>query len=164
MSTTMHSTDRRERGQSLAEFALVFPIFLLLVVAIFDAGRAVFAYNTVTNGAREGGRLAIVNQDPALISTRAIAQTRVAETNAPNVTVAFKRNSPNVDPLANPDCTPVTIGCVAVVTFQTTYQPITPLVGSIIGPVTMTARTSLPVEFACPNASIPSSANCPKQP
>ena len=45
---------RDERGQALVEFALVLPIFILLLVAIFDLGRAVFAYNTLTNAAREG--------------------------------------------------------------------------------------------------------------
>ena len=53
---------RRPRGQGLIEFALVIPIFLLLLVALFDLGRAVFAYNTLTNAAREGARMAIVNQ------------------------------------------------------------------------------------------------------
>ena len=43
---------RLERGQALVEFALVIPIFLLMLVALFDLGRAVFAYNTLTNAAR----------------------------------------------------------------------------------------------------------------
>ena len=38
----------------------------------FDLGAGVFAYNSVTNAAREGVRLAIVNQDQASIETRAI--------------------------------------------------------------------------------------------
>src|SRR4029077_3264030 len=61
--------DRRGRGQALVEFALVIPIFLLLLIAIFDMGRAVFAYNTLTNAAREGARIAIVNQyKPSVLS------------------------------------------------------------------------------------------------
>ena len=35
------------------------------LVALFDLGRAVFSYNTLTNAAREGARMAIVNQDKA---------------------------------------------------------------------------------------------------
>ena len=49
------STHRR--GQALVEFALVIPVFLVLMVALFDLGRAVFAYNTLTNAAREGARM-----------------------------------------------------------------------------------------------------------
>jgi len=33
----------RGNGQALVEFALVIPLFLLLMVALFDMGRAVFA-------------------------------------------------------------------------------------------------------------------------
>ena len=60
-------------GQALVEFALMIPIFLFLIVALFDMGRAVFAYNTLTNAAREGARMAIVNQDKATIVERAKA-------------------------------------------------------------------------------------------
>ena len=69
---------RRDRGQALMEFALVIPLFLLLMVALFDLGRAVFAYNTLTNEAREGARLAIVNQDLTSIIERAKRQTASA--------------------------------------------------------------------------------------
>ena len=53
------------RGQALVEFALVFPIAILVLMAVFDVGRAVFVYNGLTNAAREGARLAAVNQDEA---------------------------------------------------------------------------------------------------
>jgi len=66
---------KRRRGQAMVEFALVIPIFLLIFVALFDLGRAVFAYNTLTNAAREGVRLAIVNQDKPSIIARAKNQT-----------------------------------------------------------------------------------------
>ena len=54
-------------GQGLVEFALVFPIFVIMLFGLFDVGRAVFAYNAITNSAREGTRLGIVNQDVATI-------------------------------------------------------------------------------------------------
>ena len=37
-STIRQDGGRRQRGQGLTEFALVIPIFLLLVVALFDLG------------------------------------------------------------------------------------------------------------------------------
>jgi len=48
-------------GQSLPEFALVVPIFLVLVLAVFDVGRVVWANNSLTNAAREAARFAIVH-------------------------------------------------------------------------------------------------------
>ena len=53
-----------EGGQSLVEFALVLPIFLLVLFAIIDFGMAFHAWIVVTNSAREGGRLGSVH--PAL--------------------------------------------------------------------------------------------------
>ena len=44
------------------EFALILPILLVLVLALFDAGRAVINYTALTNAARVGARVAIVNQ------------------------------------------------------------------------------------------------------
>ncbi|HVE69426.1 MAG TPA: TadE family protein [Solirubrobacteraceae bacterium] len=52
---------RREGGQSLVEFALVLPIFLLLTLGLFEAGRAVWYTNTLAYAAREGTRYAIVH-------------------------------------------------------------------------------------------------------
>ena len=49
-----------ERGQSLAEFVLVLPIFLILLFAIVDFGMGLHAWITVTNSAREGARLGAV--------------------------------------------------------------------------------------------------------
>ena len=52
---------RRSAGQSLVEFSLVFPIFILILAAIIDFGLGMYSYMTVLNAAREGGRLAVTN-------------------------------------------------------------------------------------------------------
>jgi Flp pilus assembly protein TadG len=51
---------RPSRGQGLVEFALVFPVFLLLIFVTIDAGRFIFAMSAVSNAAREGARLGSV--------------------------------------------------------------------------------------------------------
>jgi Flp pilus assembly protein TadG len=48
-------------GQSLVEFALVLPIFLLVVTGLFDLARAVWQENTLAYASREGTRFAIVH-------------------------------------------------------------------------------------------------------
>jgi hypothetical protein len=53
-----------EKGQSLAEFVMVLPIFLILVFAIIDFGMGFHAWITVTNSAREGARLGSVRAPP----------------------------------------------------------------------------------------------------
>jgi Flp pilus assembly protein TadG len=52
---------RRSRGQALVEFALVAPIFFLLLCAILDFGRYVYYVQILNNAAREGARYAIVH-------------------------------------------------------------------------------------------------------
>jgi hypothetical protein len=49
---------RDDRGQSLVEFALLVPLFLFLLIGIFEFGRAWNIYQVVVNAAREGGRVA----------------------------------------------------------------------------------------------------------
>lgn len=51
---------RSRQAQALVEFALVLPVFLLIVLALFDTGKGVFSYNTISQAAREGARLASV--------------------------------------------------------------------------------------------------------
>jgi hypothetical protein len=50
-----------DRGQGLAEFALVLPVFLLVVFGIIDIGRVIWATDDITNAAREGARYASVH-------------------------------------------------------------------------------------------------------
>jgi Flp pilus assembly protein TadG len=53
-------SDREHRGQALVEFALVIPIFLLLVFGMMDMGRFVYMHSTLSQAAREGARLGAV--------------------------------------------------------------------------------------------------------
>ena len=46
------------RGQSLVEFALVLPIFMLIIFGIIDGGRVVFANNDMAQSTRNVARVA----------------------------------------------------------------------------------------------------------
>lgn len=160
---------QRPTGQALVEFALVFPLVILVLLSVFDVGRGVFIYNGLTNAAREGARLAIVNQDPALVEQRVQEQTFASTISNVGNVVHFYKEGPNDDPTTNPQCTATTMatGCIAVVTAEVDWSAITPIVGAIIGPIKLTARSTLPVELVCPNPKYPdyaTSAMCPKQP
>jgi Flp pilus assembly protein TadG len=60
---------RRVFGQALAEFALVAPIFFLMLFGIIDFGRYVYYVQVLNNAAREGARYAIVHGDLGVPST-----------------------------------------------------------------------------------------------
>jgi len=64
-----------EKGQSLVEFALVVPLLLLLVVGIFEFGRAWMTRNVMTGAAREAARIAAV-EAPGGGWNGAVATTR----------------------------------------------------------------------------------------
>lgn len=52
---------RDEDAQSLVEFALVLPVFLLVIFGIIDLARAVWEENELAFASREGTRYAIVH-------------------------------------------------------------------------------------------------------
>lgn len=76
-----------QRSQSLAEFAIIAPILLLLLFGIVDFGRIIYIYSTLNQAVNEGARTAI-RESPTL------------PTNA-DVETAVKRHAVDVF-LANP--------------------------------------------------------------
>ena len=56
-----------DRGAVAVEFALLLPLLLLIAFGIIDFGRALNAQITLTQAAREGARLAALNQ-PNVVS------------------------------------------------------------------------------------------------
>ena len=57
----VHRRRGDQRGATLVEFAFVLPVFILFLFAIIDFGWLFTQFLDVKQGAREGARLAIVN-------------------------------------------------------------------------------------------------------
>ena len=157
---------RTVRGQALVEFALVLPLIVLMFMGVFDLGRGIFAYNEVSNAAREGTRTGIVNQNLSDIRARAAAQAVSLGIPAAQPTGCPALDGPPTDPagicvtLLTPDLsaactTPPTVGCVADVTVKYTYQPITPIIGTLIGSLTLVSTSREPIESVCTTAGCP---------
>ena len=121
------------RGQALVEFTLAVFVFLFLMMAIFDFGRAIMQYNGVAQAAREIARVTAVHEGTDFTTSAG----RSAETNA--VIATQKLLVPNLqDP---------TIKCVDIdgsviaghcvegnwinVHIVAPYTPITPLLGLV---------------------------------
>jgi len=63
------------------EFALLLPIFLLLVLGVIEFGRALLTYQTMTDASREGARTAAVadpTQTPASVIARVNTSLAIA--------------------------------------------------------------------------------------
>lgn len=54
---------RARHGQSLVEFAMVVPLFFLLVFGITDFGRLFYIHETLQHALREAGRFAVTGQN-----------------------------------------------------------------------------------------------------
>jgi Flp pilus assembly protein TadG len=59
-----------ERGAELVEFALTFPLLLLVVLGIIDMGLILQRYEVITNAAREGARVSVLPGygDPEIVA------------------------------------------------------------------------------------------------
>lgn len=82
---------RSQRGQSVAELALLLPVLLSILIGIVDLGRAFNAYITITNAAREGARYGSIhpnNISGIKAQAVAVASGSGLEITSDNVTIA----------------------------------------------------------------------------
>lgn len=91
---------RPSRGQALVEFALVFPIAILLLAALITLGLWVFYQQMVTNVAREAARYAAIHSSTAICPT-----SSWRDPEAPNLpsTGSYKEKPFNCDGPDNPN-------------------------------------------------------------
>ena len=54
MTRLRRRNPERSRGQTLVEFALIMPVFLMMTLGVVDGARIFSAYISITNAAREG--------------------------------------------------------------------------------------------------------------
>jgi Flp pilus assembly protein TadG len=121
-----------QRGQAMVEFAAISIVFFLLFFVILDGGRAIYAYSTVAEVAREGAH-----------------QAQLTETTDAQIRQAINAHSALLGDLGStatitPTGTRTAMQTVTVtVTYQ--YRTVTPLL-SQFGPINFTATTVVVVE------------------
>ena len=118
-----HYFSEPRKGQSLVEFALLLPVFVLAVVVVFDLGRAIYYYSAIHNAAREGARYGIVHPtDWTGMKNKAVNYAIGLGLTTANVT-AVKGPDEIIDLFANP---------TVKVTVLYSFTPATPLLGQLI--------------------------------
>jgi Flp pilus assembly protein TadG len=122
-------SERRERGQATVEAALVLPLVMLLLLSVVQVGLLVRAEVLVTHAAREAARAAAVDADPDAPVKAAIAAT----------TLDASRMQVDVQGRDGPG---------SRVRVEITYTAPTdvPLVGGLLGDVTLHASATMRVE------------------
>ena len=120
------------RGQSMVEFALVLPLFFLLIFGLIDGGRVVYINNAVAEAAREGARGGSVQARSVNAGGRQqIVNYTIDRMNAvpnPSVTVTCERNG-----VTRSDCR---ANDILVITVESPVTIVTPILGNILGPIT----------------------------
>ena len=86
----------RHRGQALVEFALILPVFFLLVAGMFDFGLGIYSDLTLVNAAREGARLGVIDPgNTTAIEERVRAMANNLDGSKMSVTIECERVSGN---------------------------------------------------------------------
>ena len=131
----------RARGQSLVEFALTLPIFLLVVFGLIDLGRAVYVNNSLAEAARDGARYGSVQARTWNESRRDSVEDwilgRLDAVPDATATVACAESR------ADYGCT---VEDILTVTVTSNVEMITPIIGQIIGPLSLEGRSQAIVQ------------------
>lgn len=135
--------ERSAAGQALVETALVLPIVILLLMGLFDFGRAIFYYNSVAEAARNGSRVAIVNQTSADICR--VAAERATGLGLPTSCAV---SSTAVGAWHVSSC--AAINCEQSVRVNYRFTAITPIISNIVGPINLTSTSRVLIERRCP--------------
>lgn len=168
----MRTVERRPRGQTLVEFALVFPLFIAMLFGLIDVGRLVYQHSTLSQAVREAARTAAVEaywigaSSTDTPSCNTIGGPKCpADFNAFNVDVVAAANR-MVAPFATIASSKVWIACttassepsgswttnscvnhttkdVVSVRVEMTFSALTPVASGLVGPVVMSASATM---------------------
>ncbi len=134
-----HKFFRTENAQTMVEFALVFPVILLITYGIMEFGRMLWIYAAVTNSAREGARYGAASgtvggkhyyQDCSGIKNAVMRNAILVSITTANITVSYD-NGPNptqtwatCPPVGAHGFDPIMLGDRVIVQVSATYTPI----------------------------------------
>lgn len=133
---------RDRRGQSLVEFTLVVPLFLLLVAGMVDFGLGLYSNITVINAAREGARLSVTAPGDAS-AVEARVRAMASGLNDADMTVTTTCQRPDPAPATTWKACSGTLwapGDAVVVRVDYVYHMIWPLAFGNRIPMTSTVR------------------------
>jgi Flp pilus assembly protein TadG len=138
MNVLRNTFGRRSRGQGIVEFAMIAPIFLMLILGTIEFSWFIFHNHSLNSATREGARYAMVHGARADVlatdeSVGAVVQERATFLSGAVVTnVTF---DPDPEPGSR-------------VTVSTTYDYV-PIIGGIVGvgSVQLTSSSTVIVQF-----------------
>src|SRR5450759_4130737 len=137
---------RSDRGQALVEFAIVIPVFLLLLTGLLDGSRLVFAWNGASQAARNVARTGAVTclslggcDNPSVAAAEAAQAIQMPEGGSWTVRCI------DAQTLAPPSGRPCVAGDLVEVTASETVHVITPIVSALIPTLLITATSRVEI-------------------
>jgi Flp pilus assembly protein TadG len=123
-------------GAALVEFAVTFPLFMIMVVGLIDVGRALMVQHTLVETARAACRLYAVKDGPTIEDMNAVIEKAMADAGIENYGVEL-----NPDPSVEvEDLTPVTVS-ISVAFDEVSWRPSWFLPGN-----TLSASCTIPAD------------------
>lgn len=116
-----------QKGQSLVEFALVLPVFIVILFGIIEFGRIWETVNVMTSAAREGARIAAIYGSGSTTASQT-ALNVLADAQIENATVSIE------GPTAADEI---------IVTVTVTYASLTGSLVPGVGALTLTRSTTM---------------------
>lgn len=115
--------NKDQHGAALVEAALMMLTFLIILFAIFEAGRMLSIQQTLTNAAREGARFAVL---PLQGGTDALPSTTAVQDRVQSFLNASGLNGATANIVVNQDCcTPTSSTCNTCAGGDTHYSRVT---------------------------------------
>jgi Flp pilus assembly protein TadG len=160
---------RRQRGQTLVEFALVIPVFLVLIFGLIDGSRLVFMNSTLSQAAREGARQASVEASwvgsaegscnttagpicPAtvdVLTTHVVSavnrMTTLGPVSSSNVYISCDATTAPTGTWTGQSCTSRTTGGYVSVRASASFTAITPVIGQILGTISLSGSATMTI-------------------
>jgi Flp pilus assembly protein TadG len=153
---------RKSRGQAMVEFALLSGLLFLLVMGIFDFGRAIAVYINIAEAAHEGARQLVLRSNYASsYPDSAIINATLAKIGGGGMVLSEDPCLANSTPCTSPSLptTPNT-GYIWITPKRTTgnqqvtvritylFAPMTGMISSLIGPsILLQAGSSMRAEY-----------------
>jgi Flp pilus assembly protein TadG len=126
---------KQRQGAAAVEFAVVAPVFFLLVFGMIEYGRMVMVQQIIVNSAREGCRAAVLDGS----TTSGVKSTVITAMSSGNITITTSNVTVSPDPPSNAEFgDPVTV-TVTVPFNQVSWLP-SPM---YLGGKSMTASTTM---------------------
>jgi Flp pilus assembly protein TadG len=123
---------KSQKGQSLVEFALVLPLLVLLLFGIIDFARIFHAYLTLDHAGREAARIASIGKNDTEVRQAAVDDA---------VSIGLTEGRVGVSPTGTR-----TSGTKVSITITYPIDFLTPVIGEIVGSITLSDTTVMRVE------------------